>query len=199
MAYRAIKQAVKNRGVPPDRFLDELIDWGRYAPDEIFVPNDKRDIYLSVWDTLGPYPDLLYRRAVMLEVMRVLAGFESSWRWTEGGDTTNPKSQTAATMEAGAWQVSADSMGWGPDLKKLVMVKLGSMAPNDFRRGMMHNHSLAMEYIARLLRRTVDANGPVRDHRIDPWLSRDAVTEFQRLVTLVGDFPAQPPNLRQTG
>jgi hypothetical protein len=41
---------------------------------------------------------------------------------------------------------------------------------------------LAMEYIARLLRRTVDHNGPVKRHEIDPWLRRDDVLEFQTLL-----------------
>ena len=43
---------------------------------------------------------------------------------------------------------------------------------------MKQDHLLAMEYIARLLRRTVNHNGPVKQHEIDPWLRQDAVTEF---------------------
>lgn len=43
---------------------------------------------------------------------------------------------------------------------------------------MKQDHSLAMEYIARLLRRTVNHNGPVKRHEIDSWLRQDAVTEF---------------------
>jgi hypothetical protein len=39
-----------------------------------------------------------------------------------------------------------------------------------------------MEYIARLLRRTVDLNGPVKRHKIDPWLRKDAVVEFETLL-----------------
>ena len=47
---------------------------------------------------------------------------------------------------------------------------------------MKQNHPLAMEYIARLLRRTVNHNGPVKRHEIDPWLRKDAVTEFLGLL-----------------
>ena len=47
---------------------------------------------------------------------------------------------------------------------------------------MKEDHALAMEYIARLLRHTVKANGPVLRHEIDLWLRRDAVAEFQRLL-----------------
>src|SRR5580693_1899343 len=104
MAYVAAKQRVANRGVPPDSFLDELVAWGKTAPDEIFAPNSFKDIYSSVFSTLGPWDGLQHRRAVMLEVMRVLAGFESSWNWNEGRDVTNPTSVTSDTIEAGAWQ-----------------------------------------------------------------------------------------------
>src|SRR4051795_6864525 len=108
MAFRATKQKVLNRGIPPDSFLQELIAWGRAAPDEIFAPNQNADVYSSVVEVLGPWQGLPHRRAAMLEVMRVLAGFESSWDWNAGVDTHNPTSITADTIEAGAWQVSAN-------------------------------------------------------------------------------------------
>src|SRR4051812_29303766 len=107
MSFHAIKQKVLNRGIPPNSFLDELIAWGRAAPDEIFATNLHADIYSNVAGVLGPWQDVRHRRAVMLEVMRVLAGFESSWNWNAGVDTTNPTSTTSDTIEAGAWQVSA--------------------------------------------------------------------------------------------
>ena len=182
MPYKATKQHVYNRGTPPNTFLDQLIAWGKTASDDIFVPNLAHDVYTNVRHVLGPWKDLDHRRAVMLEVMRVLAGFESSWNWNEGRDVTNPTSDTPQTTEAGAWQVSANSMGFGPELRKLVLAKLGSTDGNDFQRGMKQNHPLAMEYIARLLRRTVNHNGPVKRHEIDPWLRKDAVAEFLQFL-----------------
>jgi hypothetical protein len=182
MSYTATKQHVANRGVPPDAFLDQLVDWGKTAPEEIFAPNDSSDIYSSIMNTLGPWQEPPHRRAVMLEVMRVLAGFESSWNWDEGRDTHNPGSVTAQTIEAGAWQVSADSMNFGKELKDLVRAKVGKLDGAAFQKAMKENHPLAMEYIARLLRRTTHANGPVLRHEIDPWLRRDAVDEFQALM-----------------
>ncbi len=140
----------------------------------------------------------------MLEVLRVLAGFESSWNWNEGIDRNspafkaNPTSVPPTTIEAGAWQVSANSMGHGPELKALVLRKAGALDAATFQRAMKQNHQLAIEYIARLLRRTVRANGPVLRHEIDRWLSKDAVVEFQRLLNPVGDFPLQPEELRRT-
>lgn len=182
MIFVATKQRVANRGVPPDEFLAELVDWGTQAPDEIFAPNPYDDVYVSVVGVLGPWKGLSHRRAVMLEVMRVLSGFESSWNWTEGRDTTNPTSVTADTIEAGAWQVSANSMHFGQELKDLVLARVGTLDGDAFQRAMKEDHRLAMEYVARLLRRTTRHNGPVLRHEIDPWLRRDAVDEFEALL-----------------
>lgn len=182
MKYTAANQHVFNRGVPSEDFLDQLVAWGRQAPDEIFATNSLSDIYSSVKNTLGPWRDLKHRRAAMLEVMRVLAGFESSWNWNEGRDTNNPTSVTPETTEAGAWQVSANSMQFGQELKELVQNAVGTLDGNAFQQSMKGNHFLAMEYIARLLRRTTKHHGPVSRHEIDPWLRRDAVDEFEELL-----------------
>ena len=182
MAFGATRQPVSNRGVPPDSFLDELVAWGKIAPDEIFAPNSNKDVYSNVVGVLGPWEDLRHRRAVMLEVMRVLAGFESSWDWNAGVDVTNATSVTPDTIEAGAWQVSANSMHFGEELKTLVLAKVGSLDGNDFQRAMKTDHPLAMEYVARLLRRTVNHHGPVKRQEIDPWLREDAVAEFRALL-----------------
>jgi hypothetical protein len=181
--YIATKQKVSNRGFPPDGFLDELIQWGKSAPADIFDGSGAaQDVYFSVIKSLGPWQGGSHRRAVMLEVMRVLAGFESSWKWNAGVDVTNATSTTPTTIEAGAWQVSANSMNFGVELKTLVKNKVGTLDGNDFQAAMKSNHPLAMEYIARLLRRTVRHNGPVKRHEIDPWLKRDAVAEFQTFL-----------------
>jgi hypothetical protein len=200
MNYTAAKQHVANRGVPPTGFLDQLVTWARNAPDEIFEPNHFSDIYSSVRNTLGPWEGIPHRRAAMLEVMRVLAGFESSWDWNEGRDTSNPDSDTPETIEAGAWQVSANSTNFGQELKDLVRSKVGTLDGNAFQRAMKQNHPLAMEYVARLLRRTTRHHGPVREHLIDAWLRRDAVAEFQALVGSEqrggGQVDLHPPNGR---
>ena len=182
MNYHAAKQHVLNRGVAPDSFLDELVEWGRNASDELFAPNSVSDVYSSVFNSLGPWQGMGHRRAVMVEVMRVLAGFESSWDWTEGVDKSSKQKKNANNTEAGAWQVSADSMAFGEDLRQLVSNKVGTLDGLAFQTAMIKDHLLAMEYIARLLRHTTAANGPVSRHEIDPWLRKDAVAEFQRLI-----------------
>jgi hypothetical protein len=182
MNYTATKQHVANRGVPSDDFLDQLVAWGRRSPEEIFAPNLFSDIYSSVINTLGPWEGIPQRRAVMLEVLRVLAGFESSWNWNEGRDTTNLTSATPDTIEAGAWQVSANAMNFGQELKDLVLARVGTLDGNAFQKAMKQNHPLAIEFVARLLRRTTHHNGPALRHEIDPWLRRDAVAEFQAFI-----------------
>jgi hypothetical protein len=178
----AIFSNVFNRGTAPRQFIDALIEWGKTAQEEIFAPNPYHDVYGSVVGRLGPWRTGNHRRAVMLEVMRVLAGFESSWAWNAGVDTSNPRSQTPLTAEAGAWQVSADSMNFGSELRDLVKSRAGSLDPLVFQRAMKEDHILAMEYIARLLRRTTQHNGPVKRHEINDWLLPKAVIEFQNLL-----------------
>ena len=180
MAYNATKKDVSSMGAPPDAFLDELVAWGKTAAAEIFAPNSSTDIYSNVYGKLGPWKkDPNHRRAVMLEVMRVLAGLESSWDWNHG---PNGQHKTEAENEAGAWQVSADSMEFGQELKDLAKARAGSLDAVDFQKFIKKDHTFAMEYIARLLRRTVDHNGPVRRHEIDRWLRKDAVEEFLSLL-----------------
>lgn len=182
MTFTATKARVANRGVPPDGFLTELVAWGKTAPDEIFAPRKddphETDVFTQIKPILGPWQSLLHRKAAMLDVLRVLAGFESSWRWNEGRDVTNSASVTPTTIEAGAWQVSGNSRAFGQDLRDLAPAD-----GNKFQRAMKADHELAMEYAARLLRHTVRHNGPVLRGEINPWLSRDAVEEFQALLS----------------
>src|SRR5829696_6033634 len=151
--FIACKEKVFNRGVPPDSFLNELIDWGRQAPDEIFEKNNKFDVYSSVTSELGPYSDLLHRKAVMMEVLRVLAGFESSWDFNEGRDVTNPTSNTPCTEEAGAFQCSGNAMGFDQSLKDLLEQASGGQTDcESFIECTKQNHQFAIEFCARLLR-----------------------------------------------
>lgn len=75
-------------------------------------------------------------------------------------------------------------MNFGHELKELVLNKVGALDGNQFQSAMKENHEFAMEYIARLLRRTTHHNGPVKRREIDEWLRRDAVNEFQQLLKL---------------
>lgn len=190
MIFHFTKSSVSNHGEPPDAFLIELVNWGRTASDEIFAPRPAPatgpDLDIYAWEkaVLGPWGSPLHRRAVMLEVLRVLAAFESSWNWNEGRDTTAGP-EKPDEMEAGAWQVSANSLGFGTDLVACVkkFAPGASHNPIRFQEVMKSIRPLAMEYAARLLRHTIKANGPVVRHEIDKYLKRESVTEFMTLLS----------------
>jgi hypothetical protein len=200
MNFRFTKAVVFNRGKAPDAFLDELVTWGKTAPDDIFAPRPDEpgmlDIYNAVKPELGPWESLYQRRGAMLEVMRVLAGFESSWDWTEGVDTSRLGADTPDNAEAGAWQVSYDARHISPELSMLLTNK-GVTNGVQFQRLTKFDHYFAMEFVARLMRHTTHHNGPLykdeerniirkslrgRDNSIYPWISRQAVEEFKSLI-----------------
>jgi hypothetical protein len=185
MIPSALKQHVDDQGVPPDSFLNEIIAWAKTAPLEIFEPNQFSDIYSQIKNVLGPWASVYHRRAVMLEVMRVHAGFESSWKWSEGVDRTNKRSMANKTgRETGIFQVSFDSEHIEHDFLKPFATAHGIDTVDNFIAKMKTDHALAIEYYARLLRVNVRWAGPIIRHEIDPWLRRDAVAEFQRLTAV---------------
>lgn len=182
MRFIETKVIVHNRGTPPDSFLEELVIWGRSAPDELFTKNQHYDIYTSSFGSLGPWQGLHHRKAVMMEVLRVLAGFESSWDWLEGPDLNNPNSNTSCTKEAGIFQCSGNSMSIDPSLKELMLKTTGQTDCDTFREVSKSNHAFAFEYCATLLRFTIRHHGPIRYNHIHSWLSKTAVKEFQSLL-----------------
>jgi hypothetical protein len=160
--FEACKEKVHNRGRPSDVFLNELTDWGATAPADVFAKNAKFDIYANTNRQLGPWQSELHRRAVMLEVLRVLGGFESSWDWSAGRDKTNPRSRTPCTEEAGIFQCSGDSMVSSPNLKALLVSTGADGSCLSFIATAKENHRFAIEYCARLLRFTTKHHGPIK-------------------------------------
>lgn len=182
-AFFYTKSRVLNRGKPPDSFLIELVAWGRSAHEDIFASNpNPADIYAYIKPILGPWESLLHRRAAMLEAMRVHAGFESSWNWKEGVDTSAQDRRDPETQETGIFQVSFDSTYLGNKAMKPYVVAHGVNTAGSFIREMKIRHGLAMEYYARLVRVNVQWAGPIKRHEIDDWLSRKSVAEFQGLL-----------------
>lgn len=178
----ATKSPVSNRGVPPDSFLSELILWASSAPESIFLENTSYDIYSTLYGELGPYPSLLNRRAVLCEALRVLGGFESSWDWIEGRDSTNPNTDSPANEEAGIFQTSYDSVAFDPSLRD-CMNRYGVKDAHQFIAETKNNHLFALEYTARLLRFTINHHGPIKRQEIDAWVKRSAVAEFEFAIS----------------
>lgn len=188
MTFSATLHPVKGRGVPPKAFLEILVSWARTAPDEIFEPNtDPEDVFNRLRPILGPWESALHRRGAVCELLRCLAGFESSWDWNEGVDKTNHTSQTHIVgQETGIFQVSYDSLNLDNGAKELhVCVAKYCGLPLDVQRFidvMKVNHTFALEYAARLLRNNYFWDGPIKRHEIDSSLSRAAVAEFCNLL-----------------
>ena len=138
---------------------------------------------------LGPWTSPLHRRAAMLELLRVLGGFEASWHWREGVDVTNATSvRNRVGQETGVFQVSYDSLNLDNpathELRACVQRYLGAAPSIDgFLAMMKTNHAFAFEYAARLLRNNFLWDGPIKRHEVDPWLSRAAVAHFMTLLT----------------
>ncbi len=185
MNFVSAKARVSNRGVPPDEFLNTLMYWGSAAEDEIFAANDNPfDIYSLIAPTLGPWINLLHRRAALLEAMRVHAGFESSWNWNEGVDMSNKTSQAHINgQETGIFQVSFDSTFIADGAMKPFAVASGIGTAGSFISEMKSNHELALEYYARLVRVNIKWAGPLVRHEINEWLSRAAVKEFMSILS----------------
>lgn len=171
---------VANRGAPTIEFIKELIKWAKGEADGVFEPNSRYDIYSIVKPILGPWKSTIHRRAVMCEVLRVLAGFESSWKQNEDKDVANPAENSPETWSSGPFQISANSMNLDPELKAFAKRELGGSDPNGFRRAMMSDWQFAMAYTARLLRINTNHNGPVKRKEILPWLKEDAVDAFMK-------------------
>lgn len=185
MIFTETRRKVSNRGSPPNSFLEQLVEWGREAPDDIFAPNSNpADIYSSIEPILGPWINLLHRRAAMLEVMRVHAGFESSWNWNEGVDITNRTSMHDINgQETGIFQVSFDSTFIANNAMKPFAIANGIGTVGSFIPAMKADHKLAMSYYSRLIRVNIKWAGPLARHEIDPWISIYAVDEFQTLLS----------------
>ena len=189
--YKELLYPVKGRGIPPVAFLDELITWANSASWDIFAPNkDPEDVFNRLAPLLGPWEGRVHRKAAMCELLRCLAGFESSWKWNCGVDTTNKTSMRLITgQETGAFQVSYDSLGLDlagqdkdDDLHRCVLHHCGSLNIQTFIDKMKESHAFALEYAARLLRNSFYWDGPIKRHEIDSSLRKEAVEEFMELL-----------------
>ena len=203
--FSAAKDKVYNRGRAPQDFLTFLVGWARDAPNELFDYNNAEDAYGFIEYKLGPWKAgadfLLHRRAVMCEVLRVLCGFESSWRWDEGIDQSanngKPYARHIREWEAGILQASSNSMYSYEGCKDYAAeLGIGINDHEEFRTLSMKQGTFSMkqgtfpiQYGATILRETYKHHGPLRrtenntanpqKSSIHPYLSKVAVEEFE--------------------
>lgn len=185
--YSACLHPVANRGVPPISFLDQIVDTISTLPDVVFTPNENDDIYSKVHSVLGPtdgsaWTDMVNRKAAMCEVLRVLAGEESSWNWNCGADTSAGH-ETPEQEETGAFQVSADSLRFDPSLPASLDQRFGTHDTEIFIYVMKQYHDFSVEYVTRLLRFNTSWDGPIDRGVVQQQVRRDAMAEFQSFLT----------------
>lgn len=194
MKFIATKQPVRHGrdnspDIPPTDFLEEIVQWGREVPDDIFMLNNEpNDVFTSIHEVRGLWHGtpltsswFLHRKAVMLEVLRVLGAFESTWNWNEGKDMASHSENDTETMSAGLWQISYNSRNFGSDLKHLLEIN-GVRDGEKFQKLTKHDHNFAITYAARLFRHTTHHNGPLLRHEVDRQFSNAAVKEFSELL-----------------
>ena len=171
-------------GRPPIAFLQQLVETLDGLPDDVFAENELHDIYAVMKGVLGPYTSLKHRKAVMCEVLRVQAGFESDWRWDAGVDSGNHRSRThIESEETGAFQVSFDSIGTRQSALLGFAKQHGIDTAETFITKMKTDHGLAVEYCARLLRISTSWCGTIKDPtKVISHVRRDAVEEFQTFL-----------------
>lgn len=197
--FAAALTFIDNRGRAPVSFLEELVAWGKDAPAEIFAANRVPiDAYTVIKSRLGTpqgndpsgtpiyvWENNRHRRAALLELMRVHAGRESSWKWGEADDKSARPNRPAKQLETGIFQVSFDSEGLdsveGKDIMGAFAKANGLDTPEKFLPAMKDNHPLALEYYARLVRVSIAWAGPLIRHGEDsvyPYLNRDSMREL---------------------
>ena len=185
--YNACLKPISEQHEKPSiEFLDTLVDTIENLPNEVFSRNNKYDIYSVMNGVLGPYSDLLHRKAVMCEVLRVVAAFESDWDWDEGVDVGKPKSKFKKTAEeTGAFQVSYDSMSTDKSLEQCLEKHEGKHDIDTFITAMKSNHQLAVEYCARLFRFDTTWCGTVKnENMVISHVSRNSVDEFKNFLSV---------------
>ncbi len=173
VATKAIQ--VPNQGPPPDSFIAGLLAFGMIAGDYVFAENpNESDIMGIAQPILAPsgWTGIQQRRAGLLTALLYDGMFESSGIWTtgvdmeEGAGTGRPESE----WEAGAWQVSQNSMildvpfGSSTPLGTLSALVAGSCGgatdPATFQLAMKINKMLACLYAAWLFRYDTEWSGP---------------------------------------
>jgi hypothetical protein len=191
----AINQPVYNRGEPPQDFLDAIIAWAENpeaAAPLTAAPNSEPDDVLGMIEASPRAAEIMgdgspaRRLAVLLEVMRVHAGYESSWNWTEGVDTTNPQSvANPECEETGVFQVSYNSKDLdGSGSLADYLASHGLPDAGSFIGAMKGSAPLAIDYYARLVRISYRWAGPlIRPEDVLAHLSAAAIAEFEMLVS----------------
>jgi hypothetical protein len=175
---------VHNRGTIPKWFIDDVIAVANKTPDWVFAENSNDDIYSSIKPQLGPWKSLRHRKAAMVNVVLVAAGFESSWDY--GADRDKSASNTSScTREVGILQSSGNSNHFSKSLGAYQQEVCNSTACDGFRAcSKAPNANFQKEFpvghFMRLVRFTIKHHGPLASKKINPWLKKSCVSAIEK-------------------
>ncbi len=180
-------RSIPNQGKIPTAVLNNIIDFVRSAPDQVFQENSEQDIYWLFAKTLGPIITLKQRRAVMADTQIVLGALESSWGYGVGRDPATPASKPCNEYEAGMFQVSSNSMAFGGGkLTTLFKAACGSYMTlgtcQAFQKCTKEEPAFAHSYVALLLRYTTKHHGPIIRGTVGKYLSKSCQKEIEAIL-----------------
>lgn len=180
-------RSIPNQGKIPTSVLNNIIDFVRSAPDQVFEKNSEKDLYWLMSQKLGPITTLKQRRAVMADTQIVLGALESSWNYSTGRDPATPASKPCNEYEAGMFQVSSNSMAFGEGkltlLFKAACEKYNSLATcQAFQKCTKEEPAFAHSYVGLLLRYTVNHHGPLLRGTVGSYLSKSCQNEIEGIL-----------------
>ncbi len=175
---------VHNRGKIPAWFVEDVIAVAKATPDVVFAPNSNYDIYSSIAPQLGPWRDLKHRKAAMVNVVLVAAGYESSWDYSEGRDMS-ANNTSSCTEEAGILQSSGNSNYFSKTLGAYQQQVCGGTSCDNFRACSKSGNStfkkeFPVGHFMRLVRFTIKHHGPLVRKEVNPWLSKACVSAIEK-------------------
>lgn len=181
-------RSIPNQGKIKTEVLNNIIDFVRSAPDEVFAKNEEQDLYWLLAKTMGPITTIKQRRAVMADTQIVLGALESSWRYGIGRDPKTPASKPCNEWEAGMFQVSSNTLanfGKGK-LTTLFNAACGNYMSlgtcQGFQKCTKEEPAFAHSYVALLLRYTTRHHGPLLRGTVGKYLSKSCQNEIEGIL-----------------
>lgn len=181
-------RSIPNQGKIKPEVLNNIIDFVRSAPDEVFEKNNEQDLYWLLSKSMGPITTLKQRRAVMADTQIVLGALESSWRYGIGIDPATSTSKPCDEWEAGMFQCSSNTLanfGKGK-LTALFKAACGNYMSlgtcKAFQKCTKEEPAFAHSYVALLLRYTTRHHGPLLRGNVAKYMSKSCQNEIEAIL-----------------
>lgn len=184
----ACYRSIPNQGKIPAQVLNNITDFVRSAPDQVFEKNNEADIYSLFNKYVGPFTTLKQRRAVMADTEIVLGAMESSWNYGIGRDPNTPATKPCDEWEAGMFQTSSNTLANFGNGKLTALFdaackdykNLGTC--QGFQKCTKEEPAFAHAYTGLLLRYTTRHHGPITNGFVGPLLSKTCENEIEGIL-----------------